>query len=146
MVHGDDDKKEPPTWLCGQAQAGHGEIEGDLVQGTDVGTLVFSSVRAVRSFDRLRVGARRGNAGEATHCGEVLHADRARGGLPVRVRTQTGRGSRGLCDGSGSPEVGAQGGLGLHVRPKGQSFLCGLPAARQTGAEHSPFRRRGGVG
>ena len=62
--------------------------------------------------------------------------------LFVSARKQVA-GPEDYSDGSGSPEVGAQGGLGLHVRQKCQSFLCGLPAARQTGAEHSPFRRRG---
>ena len=38
--------------LCRQAESGHGGIEGDLVQGTDVGDAgVFVSARADRPFN-----------------------------------------------------------------------------------------------
>ena len=132
MLHGGDDEKEPPTCLCGQAQAGHGEIEGDLVQGTDVGTLVFSSARAVRSFDRLRVGARRGDAGEATHCGEVLHADRARGGrLFVSARKQV----------AGPEDYATDPDLRKWAHKAGSAYMCAQNVRASCAACPPPDRR-----
>ena len=51
MFHGGAHEKKPPTCLCGQAEAGHGGSEGDLVKGTEVGMLVILSARADRPFD-----------------------------------------------------------------------------------------------
>src|SRR5437879_4202333 len=104
-------------------EARRGRIEGDLGQETDVGD--------PGPRDQIwQTGAGRGDAGDGTHGSRECHAVRARGD----------RGTRLLSDGSGSPEVGARGGVDFYRRPEGQGETSATQACRAWRSAHEVLR------